>query len=458
MTTSSEPSRSRVVEQSSANQRNAQCAEVRLAHDHHRPDRRRIADGVALSFRGEVVGDRHLIRRQADRGGGALHAGHGLQSLQQPLIERPRGILVLVAGVWKRELECQQVAGFEADVDVLQPDEAADQEAGADRQHQRQRDLGDHERALQRSAGPAGTRSLIVAQRLDQVRPRDLERRRGAEEQACDQRHGQREQHHARVHADLGDARDDQLAQRQQRAGQHDPEDDPERAAGQAEQGGLGEQLPRNPRAACAERCPNRDLTLPRRRAGQQQVGDVRERDQQQDPDRAEQQVERRAGVADDRLGQRHRLEAPVARSVLLLERRGDRVQVRPRRVATSFPAAAARGRPDRTGRGATADRWCGCARDRAPAAETAGPAGRRPTIVQLTSSSRIVWPMIAGFAPNRRVQKACPSTTTSAAPGRIVCRREEAPELRLDAEGREEVAGHPRRRARLRAFPSRSG
>ena len=94
----------------------------------------------------------------------------------------------------------------------------------------------------------------------------------------------------------------------------HDAEGDPERAAGEAQQGGLRQQLPRDPRTSGAERRAHRDLTLARRRACQQQVGDVRQRDQQQDPDRAEQQVERRARVADQRLGQRHCLEAPVCR------------------------------------------------------------------------------------------------------------------------------------------------
>ena len=38
-----------------------------------------VAGGVALSFRRKAVGDSHLVRRQADSGGGLLHTRDGLQ-------------------------------------------------------------------------------------------------------------------------------------------------------------------------------------------------------------------------------------------------------------------------------------------------------------------------------------------------------------------------------------------
>ena len=58
-----------------------------------------------------------------------------------------------------------------------------------------------------------------------------------------------------------------------------------ERAADRREQQALGQQLADQPPARRAERQPDRDLLLPRRRTRQQQVGDVRAHDQQHQHD-----------------------------------------------------------------------------------------------------------------------------------------------------------------------------
>ena len=76
------------------------------------------------------------------------------------------------------------------------------------------------------------------------------------------------------------------------------PKRQPEHAAGQREQDAFGQQLPDDAAASRADGRADRDLALAARRAHEQQVGDVRARDQQDEADGAEQDPERRPDVA----------------------------------------------------------------------------------------------------------------------------------------------------------------
>ncbi len=79
-----------------------------------------------------------------------------------------------------------------------------------------------------------------------------------------------------------------------------------EAAADQRKQQRFGEELTDQPAARGAERVANGQLTLPCRGLRQQQVRDVRARDQQQKTDRAEQDQQRSASLPGDRFLQRH--------------------------------------------------------------------------------------------------------------------------------------------------------
>ena len=85
--------------------------------------------------------------------------------------------------------------------------------------------------------------------------------------------------------------------------------------------------MARQARAACAEREAQRNFLLPHRRARQQQVGDVRARDQQNERDRAEENEQGRFDVADELLVQRPHPDpdARVVLRILLFQPRGDR-------------------------------------------------------------------------------------------------------------------------------------
>ena len=72
------------------------------------------------------------------------------------------------------------------------------------------------------------------------------------------------------------------------------------------EQERLDEELADQPPARRAERAPNGELPVPRRRLRQEQVRHVRARDQEQEPDRAQQDQQRRARRARERVLERH--------------------------------------------------------------------------------------------------------------------------------------------------------
>ena len=133
------------------------------------------------------------------------------------------------------------------------------------------------------------------------------QRRREAEQDAGDDRDAEREREDRAVERDgvepgnvagIDVADDLQRAVRDEQTGG---------AAEQAEQQALGQQLPDEPLPARAERGADRDFLLTAGRARQQQVRDVRARDQQHERHRSEQHENRQPHVADDGLDQRAR-------------------------------------------------------------------------------------------------------------------------------------------------------
>jgi hypothetical protein len=94
----------------------------------------------------EVVGvDRPAREHPAEqrRVGDAGQRPHPLEVAAPELIALDAGVGLL----GELDAEGQHVVGLEAQLDVLEPDEAAHHRGAADHQHHRQRDLGDHQRA-----------------------------------------------------------------------------------------------------------------------------------------------------------------------------------------------------------------------------------------------------------------------------------------------------------------------
>ena len=111
----------------------------------------------------------------------------------------------------------------------------------------------------------------------------------------------QREHQHAPVHADqpavLPDARESGGVDGEQRANADDAEDGAEHAAGERQDDALGEQLTHDAAAAGANCRPDSDLSTPAGRAHEQQVGNVRARNQQDEADGTNQYQQRRTDV-----------------------------------------------------------------------------------------------------------------------------------------------------------------
>src|SRR5580658_1511135 len=97
-------------------------------------------------------------------------------------------------------------------------------------------------------------------------------------------------------------------------------------AAKNEEQQALSEELTNEARSCGSQCLANRHLASSRAGAGKQQIGDIDATDQQHQADRAEQQNERLANLADKRLGQGSEVDSPralrrIIRRILLPQR-----------------------------------------------------------------------------------------------------------------------------------------
>jgi hypothetical protein len=141
---------------------------------------------------------------------------------------------------------------------------------------------------------PAGDGSRLRLQRRGGGGSRGLQRRHQAEEEGRGQRDAGREQQDPQVgcrrERDVGRVEREEAQERAGQAdGQHEPGRAPRAGQDQALEQELFDDLP-PPRA---ERRPDRDLLLAGRRTGQQQVRDVRARDQQHQADQGLQDDQR---------------------------------------------------------------------------------------------------------------------------------------------------------------------
>jgi hypothetical protein len=82
-------------------------------------------------------------------------------------------------------------------------------------------------------------------------------------------------------------------------------EQQPDRATGQRQERTLGNHLPQDPKASRTQRAPERHLPTPLARAHEHQVGHVRAGEQEEQRDRPEQDEQRRANLADQKVSER---------------------------------------------------------------------------------------------------------------------------------------------------------
>ena len=196
-----------------------------------------------------------------------------------------------------------------------------------------------------------------------------------------------------------------------------------EGSAGCREENALGEELAHEPHSFRAECGADRDFASSARRAGEQEVRDVRARDEQHEPDRTEQHEQRRPHASHDDAVHCVDLNAAVPLLVgkIVPDALCDGRHLRGRRsgiharleppddghpmVAALFRLAL---RPEQWEPDVVADR----------ADRESKLGGITPMTVYIVLSSEMSFPTIARSAPKRRRQKPSLSTTTGLCPG----------------------------------------
>ena len=321
-------------EQAAAHERDTHRAEVVAAHDADVGDRL-----LALRRRGPI---RHTeprrraqaVERQEADAAGRDDAGHVGQVPNQLLEEaHPRRVLA-VGRARQRDLHRQYLVRAEPRIDRQQALEAADEQAGAREQDDGQRDLDDHQRRAQ-AAAPRAAAAHAVLQRVVEIGPRRRHRRCEAEEHGRGERDEHREGQDPAVERRRLEPWNGELlgGRREQRLKTPGRDEHAAGRAGPRERDALDEQLPHEPETAGAERRPHRQLALPRRRARQEQVGDVGAGDEQHEADRAGQRAERRPHGADQLFPKRHHVRGPAGIAIGELGRqtRREAIHVGPR-------------------------------------------------------------------------------------------------------------------------------
>ena len=129
----------------------------------------------------------------------------------------------------------------------------------------------------------------------------------GERSEAGGDRCGKEEREHEHWNTDRDAVQPRQICRRQRNQSRHAPERSQyaKAAAGQRKQECFGQELTDQPSARRTERAANGELALSHRRLRQQQIRHVRARHQQQESHGAEQDQQRRASLARDRVLQR---------------------------------------------------------------------------------------------------------------------------------------------------------
>jgi hypothetical protein len=200
--------------------------------------------------------------------------------------------------------------------------EAGEQQAGADQQDERERDLRDdqHAACLTRTASRRAS-SPILAQDEGEVQARKLQRGHRADDQA--EQHGEAEgkSDHDAVHADFLPPGQVRHAERRHRAQRPCADGEAQYAAQRRQQHGLRQELPRDAAPCRADGMTRGQLLHPPARAHERQVRDVHRRDQQHEQRATPQQVEHRLHVAHDVGGERREHDAIAGVLERLLQR-----------------------------------------------------------------------------------------------------------------------------------------
>ena len=225
----------------------------------------------------------------------------------------------------------EHAVGIEAGINRHKVLHGADHEGSADEQQHGERHLGNHQRGAHDSRAAADAAARRLLQRVREARDAAVHRGRQAEQRADDERQGDRESSGAQVDVRVYEAgeRDRGRAKQETESGSCEP--DAERGGNAGEDAALGDELTQQPRPAGAHGGANRDFTLTRLRTCQQQICDIRARDEQHESHSDHQRAQGRTEPAEQFLVERRHFHAAllVRLGIRLLEAAGNRVHLR---------------------------------------------------------------------------------------------------------------------------------
>ena len=277
------------VEAAAIDDRNLQRREVAVGDDPVIGGRltARLGERIAVHDvpRAAVVGaERQHVDETGSTDAGNACDGFGGANEETPL---RAGIGIAIFG--ERHRQREDVVRIEPRIDFLKVSERAHEQSRRHEQEQRQRHFADHQSPPQAPMRSAGRAVAARFQRLARARAAGLQGRHAAEEQCTGQRHRDREDERQPIDTEVEDVRlrnNEQLRQRiAQDAQSAEPERQADGGAGARQQDAFRQHLPDETQPAGAERRAHGELALSRDGAREQQIGDVRAREQQHHAD-----------------------------------------------------------------------------------------------------------------------------------------------------------------------------
>jgi hypothetical protein len=206
------------------------------------------------------------------------------------------------------------VRRLEPEVGISQLQEAAPDEPGGGQHEDGQCHLRSHQSLPRTARSPTGALPRAGPEDLLKIGARGDERGRKAEEQCRDGRDTDRAGERCAVEVDGMQERD--VGRREGEKAPHGDRGDqePEHPAGESEERVLRNELPNDLPPRGAEGAADGDLAHARESAHEEQVRDIDAGDEEQKPGRGREDEDRRAGVAEDDVGERVNDAAHVAR------------------------------------------------------------------------------------------------------------------------------------------------
>ncbi len=251
-------------------------------------------------------------QRQAGDRADAHHARDRADVREHLVVVALVSSLVRVTRASRVERHRDHALHREAEVLAAECRVAADEQHGCVREYEPECDLTDDERVAEPLPGRRQRRVPALLHAGRQVDARREQRGHDAEHERRDRRRCERERERPPVHAHLADARDRWRQERFEAADRDVREEHPEHSADECEQERLREEEPDHRTPARAQRGAHGQLGVARRRAREEQTGDVAARDEQHEPGGAQNHPELPAHRAQQVLVHGEELRVPV--------------------------------------------------------------------------------------------------------------------------------------------------